>query len=233
MPGIYDGPVGVGYAQLVFETHRLSQDQALRRFAVPDRRSKIIQFAEHLPGPQEILSKTYSNTCWQNRLLDLSIEMARSRNVSDALGHQLDPEFNGYPSEFVNPATGERQPVAPFQYLETHDHGRFLARLAPGSETDLIGQPYGERRLFYRIQPYVIALYTGKGVPMLWQGQEFGENWNMPGGGIGRNLFERPLHWEYFYDPYGKTLVRLHRIMGGLAAASEGAEEPGLVLLLR
>ena len=127
------------------------------------------------------MSKTYSNTCWQNRLLDLSIEMARSRNVSDALGHQLDPEFNGYPSEFVNPATGERQPVAPFQYLETHDHGRFLARLAPGSETDLIGQPYGERRLFYRIQPYVIALYTGKGVPMLWQGQEFGENWNMPG----------------------------------------------------
>ena len=33
VPGIYDGPVGVGYAQLVFETHRLSQDQALRRFA--------------------------------------------------------------------------------------------------------------------------------------------------------------------------------------------------------
>src|SRR6185437_4916094 len=87
---------------------------------------------------------------------------------------------------------------------------------APGSEADLIGQPYGERRLFYRIQPYIIALYTGKGVPMLWQGQEFGENWNMPDSGIGRNLFERPLHWEYFYDPYGKALVRLHRIMGGL-----------------
>ena len=110
VPGMYDGPVGVGYAQLVFETHRLSQDPALRRFAGPDGRSKIIQCAEHLPGPQEILSKTYSNTCWQNRLLDLSIDMARRRYVSDAMGHQLDPEFNGYPSEFFNPppASGSR-----------------------------------------------------------------------------------------------------------------------------
>ena len=33
---------------------------------------------------------------------------------------------------------------------------------------------------------------------------------------MGRNLFERPVHWEYFYDRYGKALVRLHRIMGTL-----------------
>jgi 1,4-alpha-glucan branching enzyme len=62
----------------------------------------------------------------------------------------------------------------------------------------------------------VIALYTAKGIPMLWNGQEFGENWGVPNSGIGRNLFERPLHWEHFYDPAGKSLVRLHRIMGGL-----------------
>jgi hypothetical protein len=38
----------------------------------------------------------------------------------------------------------------------------------------------------------------------------------VPNWGIGRNLFERPLHWEYFYDPTGKALVRLHRVMGTL-----------------
>ena len=50
----------------------------------------------------------------------------------------------------------------------------------------------------------MIALYTGKGIPMLWHGQEFAENWGLPGWGIGRNLFERPLHWEYFYDAPGQ-----------------------------
>jgi hypothetical protein len=45
----------------------------------------------------------------------------------------------------------------------------------------------------------------------------FGENWGVPGSGIGRNLFERPLHWEYFYDVPGKALVRLHRLMGTLS----------------
>src|SRR5262249_52635582 len=58
--------------------------------------------------------------------------------------------------------------------------------------------------------------YAAKGIPMLWNGQEFGENWGVPSWGIGRNLFERPLHWEYFYDVKGKALVRLHRIMGTL-----------------
>jgi hypothetical protein len=51
---------------------------------------------------------------------------------------------------------------------------------------------------------------------MLWHGQEFAENWGVPGGGLGRNLFERPLHWEFFYDEVGKALVRLHRILGTL-----------------
>jgi 1,4-alpha-glucan branching enzyme len=65
-------------------------------------------------------------------------------------------------------------------------------------------------------QPYVIALYTCKGIPMLWHGQEFAENWSIPSWGIGRVLFSRPLHWEYFYVPMGKALVRLYRIMGTL-----------------
>jgi hypothetical protein len=30
------------------------------------------------------------------------------------------------------------------------------------------------------MQPFVIALYTGKGIPVLWNGQEFRENWGVP-----------------------------------------------------
>ncbi|WP_447987015.1 hypothetical protein [Nitrospira sp. Nam74] len=142
--------------------------------------------------------------------------MARWNYVPEHFAHLLDPELLGYVNEYRNPVTGESFPVAPFQYLESHDHKRFINEFGELSLRDLLGEPYGDRDQFYKVQPYIIALYTAKGIPMLWQGQEFGENWGVPGGGLGRNLYERPLHWEYFYDMPGKALTRLHRIMGNL-----------------
>jgi 1,4-alpha-glucan branching enzyme len=213
VPGIYDGPVGQGYADLVFRTYQLSK--GIHRFQAQSR-SKIIQCAEHLPDARGIISQTYSNCCWQNGLLDLGQNMAKSDSISEALAHQLDPELIGYVSEYRNDSAGDFIPVAPFQYLESHDHGRFINQFGSSGIRDLLGEYYGNRDFYYKLQPFVIALYTGKGIAMLWQGQEFGENWALPGWGLGRNLFERPLHWEYFYDVSGKALVRLHRILGGL-----------------
>jgi 1,4-alpha-glucan branching enzyme len=214
VPGMYDGPTGQGYANLVFRTYQDSK--ALSRFDGGNGRSKLIQCAEHLPDPIGILSQTYSNCAWQNGLLDRSRDMARWNYVSENFAHLLDPEFLGYPNEFRNSATGESFPVAPFQYFESHDHPRFINQFGQLPQRDLLGEFYGNRSRYYKMQPYVIALYTAKGIPMLWNGQEFGENWGIPNWGIGRNLFERPLHWEYFYDSAGKALVRLHRIMGTL-----------------
>lgn len=213
VPGMYDGPAGQGYARLVYETYRLSQ--TMPRFQAPNGRSRIVQCAEHLPDARGIISQTYSNTCWQNGLLDRAIEVAYGGSLT-ALAHQLDPHLIGYVSEYRNPGAGDVFPVAPFQYFESHDHSRFISRIAPGPIRDLLGQPLGDRSQFYRLQPYVIALYTAKGIPMLWHGQEFGENWSVPSWGIGRNLYTRPLHWEYFYDSWGRALIRLYRIMGRL-----------------
>lgn len=214
VPGIYDGPLGQGYADLVFRTYEHSK--TIARFQAAGGRSKIVQCAEHLPDPKGVLSQTYSNCCWQDGLLNCARDMARGGYVGESFAHALDPEFLGYANQYNNPATGESFPVAPFQYLESHDHRRFLNEFGQIALRDLLGEPYGDRERFYKVQPYVIALYTAKGIPMLWHGQEFGENWGVPGGGLGRNLFERPLRWEYFYDRAGKALVRLHRIMGGL-----------------
>lgn len=216
VPGMLDGPAGQGYANLVFRTYRHSQQAAnFPRFQGPGGRSLIVQCAEHLPDARGILRTTYSNTCWQNGLLDEAGAQA-NRPVRVSLAHQLDPEFSGYPNQYENPATGEILPAAPFQYFESHDHSRFINRFGEERLRDLLDQPYGNRDLFYKTQPYVIALYTCKGIPMLWHGQEFAENWSVPGGGLGRVLFSRPLHWEYFYDPRGKALVRLYRVMGTL-----------------
>ena len=227
VPGMLDGPAGQGYADLVFRTYRHSQDFAtFPRFDGSGGRSRIIQCAEHLPDARGILSTTYSNTCWQNGFLDESAAQA-NRAVRAQFAHQLDPEFKGFPSEYRNPATGEVLPVAPFQYFESHDHSRFINRFGEQRLRDLLGQPYGDRERFYKLQPYVIALYTCKGIPMLWHGQEFAENWSVPSGGLGRVLFSRPLHWEYFYDPLGKALIRLYRIMGTLRAEHRALHSRG------
>jgi 1,4-alpha-glucan branching enzyme len=217
VPGMYDGPTGQGYANLVFRTYQDSK--SLPRFDAGGGRSTIIQCAEHLPDAAGILANTYSNCAWQNGLLDRARDMARWNYVSEEFAHRLDPEFLGFPNEYRNPATGESFPVAPFQYIESHDHPRFINQIGQVGLRDLLGQFYGDRDRYFKMQPYVIAMYTGKGIPMLWNGQEFGENWGVPNWGIGRNLFERPLHWEYFYDFSGKALIRLYRIMGTLRRA--------------
>jgi 1,4-alpha-glucan branching enzyme len=229
VPGMYDGPMGPGYADLVYRTYQSST--GIARFQASGR-SKIIQCAEHLPDPIGILSQTYSNCCWQNGLLDRARDMARWNYVDQRIAHLLDPQLIGYPADYTNPATGDSFPVAPFQYLESHDHRRFINEFGEVGLRDLLGEAYGNRDRFYKEQPYVIGLYTGKGIPMLWQGQEFGENWGLPGWGLGRNLFERPLHWEYFYDQEGKALVRLHRILGGLRRSRRALNARGFFYYL-
>jgi 1,4-alpha-glucan branching enzyme len=51
---------------------------------------------------------------------------------------------------------------------------------------------------------------------MLWQGQEFADNYVLPDAGDARIHFRRNVHWEYFYDDDGAPLVRLYRILGEL-----------------
>ena len=46
---------------------------------------------------------------------------------------------------------------------------------------------------------------------MLWQGQEFCENYYVPEGGLGRVVMFRPMRWDYFYDSYGKKMIWLVR----------------------
>jgi 1,4-alpha-glucan branching enzyme len=104
-------------------------------------------------------------------------------------------------------------PVAPFQYLETHDHSQLI--VFAGTTGDGVLPP-GNRSLFYRLQPFAIALYTCQGVPMLWQGQEFGGDYNLPGSGSARIQLRRDVHWEEFYDDFGTALIRLYRILGNL-----------------
>ncbi|HCI78473.1 MAG TPA: hypothetical protein DHW02_02140, partial [Ktedonobacter sp.] len=215
---LYDGPTGIKYPRIAYETYNASLTYP--RFTPsggtkPGEYSRIIHCPEELNLPQEILRTTYSNCTWQDGLLDKAESMATSRYVDDDFAHLLDTRFSGYPeSKTVHDIHNQPvdMPVTPFQYLESHDHSQLITFFEPQPA----GVPFSPRDMWYKLQPFAIALYTCQGIPMLWQGQEFAESYILPDQGIARINFERNIHWEYFYDTFGNPLVRLYRVLGTL-----------------
>jgi 1,4-alpha-glucan branching enzyme len=219
VPNYWDGPLGVGYASLVYETYQLAKQQIAqgqpywRRFdAGPGSPIALIQCAEQLEDPTGVLRTTYSNSTWQNQTFDAAKSVARGD-----WGRLTDLGFAfglfGYPEE--ESTNQDSIPKAALQYIENHDHERFLCNFGM-SNPDEAGNPLfaeADRSRWYMVQPYLIGLLLSKGVPMLWQGQEFGENYFLPDFGEGRVALLRPLRWDFFYDAVGQQLVKLVRTL--------------------
>jgi len=212
VPNYWDGPMGQGYAALVYHTFRhvtskMAEGGYWRRFA-GNEGIRLIQCAEHLEAPREILETSYSTCTWQNETLEAA------RRVT--LGNPADLESLGlrfglfqYPSKVT--FNEESLHKSALQYIENHDHSRFVCNFGTLNRDHggLLNE--GDRRLWFKTQPYLIGLLTAKGIPMLWQGQEFAENYAVPEHGWGRILMFRPVRWDYFYDPIGKNIISLVR----------------------
>lgn len=222
VPNYYDGPTGRGYANLVYQTYQKVKanetagghwQRFFRNGAI-----NLIQCAEQLPGPVEILQDTYSNCAWQNQTFDAAISLARgNQGALVDLGFKLG--LMNYPD--VITVNEDKIKKSALQYIENHDHSRFVCNFKVISQGDeLLGE--GDREnLWYKVQPYLIALFTAKGIPMLWQGQEFGENYYVPDQGMGRVLMFRPVRWDYFYDSIGKNTITLVRKLVKLRRQSQ------------
>jgi maltooligosyltrehalose trehalohydrolase len=211
---LFTGPTDTAYAKLAFDTYNRSL--SIARFQGAGGYSRIIQVAEALGKAKAVLRDTFTSAAWQDELLNKVESMAHFKFVDEDFAHLLDPRFVGYPdTKTVRDLAGNPvdMPVAPFQYLETHDHSQLISFVAQ-TQDDPSDVPFGDRSKFFKLQPFAIALYTCQGVPMLWQGQEFAESWTLPPSGRRRISFRRDVHWEYFYDAPGSTLVDLYRRLG-------------------
>jgi maltooligosyltrehalose trehalohydrolase len=103
VPNYWDGPLGVGFASLVYETYQLTKGKLAQHAAYwsrfdggPGEPIRLIQCAEQLEGPEEVLQTTYSNSTWQNRTFGAAKGAARGdrSNLTD-LGFSLG--LFGYP----------------------------------------------------------------------------------------------------------------------------------------
>jgi maltooligosyltrehalose trehalohydrolase len=213
---LYVSPTDSGYAKLAYDTYQYSL--GVSRFQQgAGSYSRIIQCAEALWRAPDVLRNTYTSCAWQNDLLDKAEAIAGGSAAGADFAQTLDPLFGAkYPSsKTVTNATGApvEMPVAPFQYLNSHDHSHLIA-FAGTTGSGVV--PPGDRSRFWKLQPMAIALYTCQGIPMLWEGEEFGDNYNLPGDGSARINLRRDTHWEYFYDDFGAPLIRLYRRLAGL-----------------
>ena len=216
---LYQGPTDTGYALLSYETYLYSR--TIKRFGCgPGTYSRIIQTAEALYKAPIVLRMTYTSAAWQDDLLNTA-ESAIGKSVDFNLltnfAHTLDPYFAGkYPAtKTVVDSVGAptEMPVAPFQYLNTHDHSHLICFAGLSGSGPL---PSGDRSNFFKLQPFAIGLYTSQGVPMLWEGEEFADNYNVASDGAARVNLQRDVNWGYFYDALGHPVVRLYRILGKL-----------------
>lgn len=212
VPDFYDGPLGQGYADLTYETYEFVKGKRLegghwQRF-FSDGEVNFIQCAEQLEAPEEVLEKTYTNCAWQDETLSAAEAVARGdKSALTTLG--LKYGLMGFPDEVSN--NGDRIKKRAIQYIENHDHSRFICNFRTTSPNGDVLLKEGDRSLWYKVQPYLIGMMTAKGIPMIWQGQEFVENYFVPDSGMGRTAAFRPVRWDYFYDAIGKNMVNLVR----------------------
>jgi 1,4-alpha-glucan branching enzyme len=98
----------------------------------------------------------------------------------------------------------------PTIYIGNHDHSHVTWRA--GARTN-----EGSAKWF-RTRPYVIALLTSPGAPLIQNGQEFAQDhWMLENDqGSGRRVQLRPLHWSYPGDKFGRPLVELYTKLTGL-----------------
>ena len=211
VPNYWDGPLGVGYANLVFTTYREVQAAGgageWQRF-FNGGEINLIQCAEQLEAPAGVLNESFSNCTWQNETLNAAIGVAHAApGALTNLGFRFG--LDGLP-QTINHGNGIVVQKSALQYIENHDHERFVNHFGQlNVNNDLFRE--GDRSQWYKVQPYLIGLLCAQGIPMLWQGQEFGENYWIPDGGVARVMLFRPVRWDYFYDEIGRSTITLVR----------------------
>jgi pullulanase len=111
----------------------------------------------------------------------------------------------------------------PTLYLSNHDHSQVGWRA--GARGDV-----GATGAWWRIQPYLIALFTSTAVPLVPNGQEFGEEHFLPEDdhNTGRRVTGRPLRWKLRSDPIGITLTRLHGTLARIRRDHPGLRSAGM-----
>jgi 1,4-alpha-glucan branching enzyme len=143
----------------------------------------------------EITKQTKATSYWDNKLHDLCFEYLWQKQIDSRILNS----FNN--DRYVNSSLGKAATI----YLSNHDHPHVNWRA--GARNNLGAFEWS------KTQPYAIALFCCPGVPMIQNGQEFGEDHWIPENdeATGRRVRPRPLRWTLRDDKIGSALFILYK----------------------
>jgi 1,4-alpha-glucan branching enzyme len=149
---------------------------------------------EHLSiDASRVVNETRANSYWDNALYAATFDGLWNGAIQPKLFNALNPRQ--YLDDPFN---------APTVYLGNHDHAHVNWQAGARANNGALQAE--------RTRPYIVAMMTSSGAPMIQNGQEFGEDHWMPEDdrGSGRRVQPRPLHWSYAQDGIGRPLLDLY-----------------------
>lgn len=182
---------------------RLIQD--LRAHLADQGRDHVALILEHLTDNRyEAINDTNqigARGCWFDPFMYQSQTYGRNGRVDPELLRILNSKMDFQPDKW------------PVIYIENHDHSRLVHEV-------------GGRDRWYKTQPAAIALFTSPGMPMIYNGQEFGEDYWLPGAGSGR-VEPRPLRWQQYENDFaGQRLRWLYRKLADIRGTHPALRSP-------
>ena len=147
---------------------------------------------EHLDlSAASIANRAGATSYWNNELYGRTFDYLWNGAIDGRIGGALDTHRG---LEAGRVAT---------TYIGNHDHSHVAWQAGARDNRGALS--------WYRVQPYVIALLTMPGAPMIHNGQEFSEDyWIMEDDArTGRRVKPRPLRWDFKDDTLGAPMLRL------------------------
>ncbi len=156
----------------------------------------------------QVVNTTTATSYWNDALYHAASNGLRCRQIAPALLRALDSH------DYLH---GEA--CVATTYLSNHDHSQLSWWAGEAGEPTQSGG-----KEWYWAQPYVIALLTAPGVPMIPNGQEFTEDYWMvehEDGGY-RRVLARPLHWTLVGEKFGAASLSTYKKMIALRLRHRG-----------
>ena len=163
--------------------------------------STIYQIAEHLPSNPWLIDNTDLSSGWHDSFHDRLLNDVHNQSLSTISIMRQIVGLHEY-SDWGDPYSNRTQAV---KYMVSHDEQSILQEMVTFNNYSI--EEARERDKFY-----ATVLFTSLGIPMLFQGQEFGlqTGWdddNNNGNYDEEKLQYRPVDWSdwSFYEPLFKV----------------------------
>ena len=158
--------------------------------AIAETDPSAYQIAEHLPVDPWLVNNTSLTSSWHDSFHDRLLEHIHGSNPSTlTLMNQVVRLY-----EYSNSGSYYQYPTQAVKYMVSHDEQSFIQEMVTFSNYSL--EQARDKDKFY-----ATILFTSQGIPMIFQGQEFGlqTGWNDDNGNgdYEEKLEYRPINWSY------------------------------------